>query len=138
MIYEYYGIKYCGTRAEILIQLRKNIDSWSVKWIADCYWTLGSETSNDDCTPSEAKEILTKRILDRVPKKEYWFDGKTFNTLEDIRIYLYRFPLKYSNGYFLICDRFYSIKEKIEVRDIKKHLIERIINELKLLWIRDY
>ncbi len=132
MIFKYNGKTYQGTREEIQTELSLDIIYFELKWEDDA-WRFGSNSLEDDCTPSCAKEILRKQILNQVPQKEIKFDGKSFQNIEDLEPYLLSLPL-ISIGYGMFslgeCTEDYYGKT-IKVFDIKKQINEKILCSLK-------
>ena len=67
MKFEYNGVEYCGTRAEIIRKLESNLTFFSLTY--NGYWKLGTTiTVLRDCSPSEARKELTEMILKSVPQ----------------------------------------------------------------------
>lgn len=66
MIFEYYGKKFQGTRAEIQDSLKVEINCMSLTW-DNGSWHLGSDSLQCDCCPTQAKWNLTKQIVENVP-----------------------------------------------------------------------
>ncbi len=68
MTFNYFNKIYIGTRPEIQESLMPDLKFFNLEWV-NGFWSLSSEKSNRDCSPSEARKQLEKQIIDKVPGK---------------------------------------------------------------------
>ncbi len=66
MTFDYEGKQYQGTRAEIQESLKVEISRLPLTWSYGS-WHLGSYSLQCDCSPSQAKAMLTKQIINKIP-----------------------------------------------------------------------
>ncbi len=68
MIFDYCGQLYCGTRPDIQESLRSDLKEMILTWQDIGFWHLGSDSLTGNHCPIEARQMITDRVLNRVPK----------------------------------------------------------------------
>ena len=68
MIFEYGGHRYSGTRLDIQENLKINLKKMNLTWQDIGFWHLGSDSLAGNHCPTGARQMITDRVLNRVPK----------------------------------------------------------------------
>ncbi len=127
MKFEYNGLKYCGTRAEIISKLENDINFLKLEY--DGAWKLGTTILDHDCCPSEARIALINDVIDSVPR-EYVFKGKEFSDVDAFRAYLGTLEVRHLGaGVFAMGTWAQKMITNMSLYEIKDTLIEKIIKE---------
>ena len=75
MIFRFNGVKYSGTRKQILKELESAFKPLPVTYDGGG-WRLGGEILISNCGPYEARKLLKNEILNSVPQEfTAWVDG---------------------------------------------------------------
>ncbi len=129
MEYEYNKRKFNGTIAEVIRQLKNYLYSCELTWSLGA-WHLCKESAGFNCGPEEAKKSIIDIVIIRVPK-QYFFKGKTFEDIEDLRSYLRTLEVWHlGDGVFVLYTYVKRLNINMSFHEIKEVLIEGIINDI--------
>jgi len=130
MIFRYNKEKFEGNRVEVIHCLKYYLAGVKLKYLNGT-WCLALERMVRDCSPSQAREELTKQVIALIPE-HYEFDGKIFYSKDDLKGHLESLPMSW-NGREMFTVGTMSTSFAGPFQDIgaiKNHLIKEILDEI--------
>ena len=133
MKFKYDDQEFVGTRDEVIGNLRAYLGDRTICYAgAQDKWYFCKETIGGDCwTPMDIKRMLIGRIVNTVPRDEIEFEGKIFDSIEDLKAHLESLPLGSDGGTFTLGGRRLPVNCRIyDVNNIKEQMIKEILDEV--------